>query len=347
MRTACLPVDDGRVLTPSDLRSQFPWVPLGHWPTPLEPCDRLRDAIGGPRVWLKRDDCSGLAGGGNKTRKLEYLIGAALAEEASGVITFGALQSNHARQTAAACAKYGLTCDLVLTRAVARSDEHYLHSGNVLLDGLLGATVHVVDDSDAAFACFAQLFDAATAEGRHLYGILPGGSTPVGALGYVDGALELAGQVAAAGLSLESISVAASTAGTAAGLIVGSAAAALDTTVDIACVYQSAAGTEAELRPLLAGVAAMVSVDPPADDRWRISDAALGDGYGIPTPEAMSAIDVLARTEGVLLDPVYTSKAFARLVAQIQAGALPADRDVVFVHTGGAPGLFAYAPAFA
>lgn len=323
-----------------------PRVALGHWPTPLQPCDRLRDELGGPRVWLKRDDCTGLATGGNKTRKLEFLLGRAIADGSDGVVTFGALQSNHARQTAAACARLGLPCDLVLTRAVDRTDDFYLRSGNLLLDRLFGATLHLVDDSDAAFVRFAELFEAAEAEGRSLFGIVPGGSDPTGVLGYVDGTLELAAQIAALGTEVDRIVVASSTAGTAAGIVLGVALSGLDAHLDAVCVYDTAEVTGGELRGLVEATAADLGIEPPSATAWSVDDSALGEGYGIPTAEAMEAIELLARTEGVLLDPVYTAKAFGHLVGRIRRGELDAAGDVVFVHTGGSPGLFAYTPAF-
>jgi D-cysteine desulfhydrase family pyridoxal phosphate-dependent enzyme len=313
----------------TSLLDRFPRASLGHWPTPLERASRLPGEI-----WLKRDDCSGLALGGNKTRKLEFLLGAALADGCTGAVTFGALQSNHARQTAAACARLGLTCDLILVRAVDRSDEHYVRSGNLLLDELLGATVHIVDDDDEAFEVFASLFDS----GRSLYGIGPGGSDPVGTLGYVAAALELAAQCSAVDLTPARVVVAASTAGTATGLILGLAAAGLDTVVDIACVYADATHTAEVVEGLLTSTAALLGVDVPANDRWKITDHTLGPGYGIPTEAGRAAISSLATAEGVLLDPVYTAKAMAHLLAT------PTEGPTVFLHTGGAPGLFAYAP---
>lgn len=337
---------DASATDPLDLLAAQPRVRLGHWPTPLQPCDRLRGTIGGPRVWLKRDDCSGLATGGNKTRKLEFLLGRALAEDSNGVVTFGALQSNHARQTAAACALLGMPCDLILTRAVDRTDEFYLRSGNLLLDHLFGATVHIVDDSDAAFVRFAELFEQAESDGRRLFGIVPGGSDTTGVLGYVDATLELAAQVVAAELDVTDIVVAASTAGTAAGIVLGNQLAGLGAVVDVACVYDTAPITGDLLRSLIASTAADLGCPVPGDESWTIDDAALGDGYGIPTIDAMAAIDLLARTEGVLLDPVYTAKAFGHLVGRIHSGALDARSEVVFVHTGGSPGLFAYTPEF-
>ncbi len=323
-----------------------PRVLLGHLPTPLEPCTRLREEVGGPLVWLKRDDCSGLAVGGNKTRKLEYLLGQAVADGCDGAITFGALQSNHARQTAAACNRVGLTCDLILTRAVDRSDEHYLRSGNLLLDTVLGATVHVVDDPDAAFVRFAELLDASEQEGRRLYGIGPGGSDPIGSLGYVRAGLELDAQLREHRLEPDRLVVAASTAGTAAGLAIGIALAGRDIALDVACVYHDADATASELSALIAATAERIGARV-RSARWTVDDAPLGDGYGIPTPQGREAIEVLARTEGVLLDPVYTGKAFAMLLGRIRRDELTDDADVVFVHTGGTPGLFAYATDWA
>jgi D-cysteine desulfhydrase family pyridoxal phosphate-dependent enzyme len=318
----------------------MPRVDLGHWPTPLEPCHRLRDEIGGPLVWLKRDDCSGLALGGNKTRKLEFLLGTALADGATGMVTFGARQSNHARQTAAACARLGMPCDLVLTEAVDRVTPEYRTSGNHLLDGLLGATVHVVADDAAAIELAARL--AEEDPGRCF--VDPGGSNPTGTMGYVAGGRELADQLEIRSLSPAQIVVAASTGGTAAGLALGLASAGVDAPVTAVAVYRDAGHTAAVVDGLLAATAAPLGVDP-AIARWTVDGSALGDGYGIETEASHEAVTTLARTEGVLLDPVYTAKAFAALLASLPT--LDPDADVVFVHTGGQPGLFAYADSYA
>jgi D-cysteine desulfhydrase family pyridoxal phosphate-dependent enzyme len=323
-----------------DLVDPFPRVDLGHWPTPLEPCRRLQDARGGPRIWLKRDDCSGLALGGNKTRKLEFLLGEALARNATGVVTFGAIQSNHARQTAAACARVGLPCDLVLTDAVDRPTDVYRTGGNRLLDDVLGATVHVVADNDAALVRAGELAEADP--GR--YFIDPGGSSPIGALGYVAAALELADQLVAAGIRPRELVVASSTGGTAAGLVVGLAAAGLELPVTAVAVYADAAHTAGSIERLVSGTGDLLGLDSAAAGPWRVDDTALGDGYGIETAESHTAVLELARTEGVLLDPVYTAKAFASLLARTSD--VEPDGDVVFLHTGGQPGVFAYAEAF-
>ena len=323
---------------------QFPLVVLGHWPTPLERCDRLREMLVGPTIWIKRDDCTGLGGGGNKTRKLEYLLGQALAEGADSVVTFGALQSNHARQTAAACARLGLRCDLILTRMVARDDDHYLRSGNVLLDHLFGASLHMADDAEAATECYRRLAVAASAGGRRVFAIPAGGSNATGLLGYVHGAMELAAQARERGFAIDRIVVAASTAGTAAGLVLGAALSGIDAVVDAICVYKDAATTTAEIRRLVVEGAARLGCAAPGEERWTVTDAFFGPGYGVPTPEMLRAVSLFARTEGVLLDPVYTGKAAAALIDVMERGELAADRNIVFLHTGGAPGLFAYTP---
>lgn len=328
--------------------AEAPRHPLGHLPTPFEPADRLSEELGGPRIWLKRDDCTGLATGGNKTRKLEFLLGDAIAKGADTVVTFGAIQSNHARQTAAACARAGLRCELLLRRAVPREDPSYERSGNRLLDDLLGARVHEVADLAEAEDRFGELEAEAAVEGRTLYRVPTGGSSPVGALGYVAATHEWLAQAAELEVDLRRIVVASSSGGTVAGTIVGLAMAEADVTVDAACVSDPVAVTVGEVDPLVEAVSSRLGVGPvaTAEVRRSFDDSILGDGYGIPTPEALEAIELLARTEGVLLDPVYTSKAFALLVARIRRGELADEPDVAFLHTGGAAGLFAYVPAF-
>ena len=332
-------------MTPLEVLAAQPRAELGHWPTPLQPADRLRAEIGGPRIWLKRDDCTGLAIGGNKTRKLEYLLGKALAEGADTVITYGALQSNHARQTAAACAKLGLRCELVLNRLVDRTDPFYERSGNRLLDGILGARVHECADADETIERTVALHDEAAAEGRQVFTVVGGGSDGTGALGYVNAAVELAAQAEEHGVDIARIVTAASTSGTAAGLAVGADLAGLDAAIDIACVLASKEETSPLVNRLIVEVVALLGIAEGGSD-LTITDATLGQGYGIPSPATLDAVELLARTEGVLLDPVYTGKAFEHLLAEVAAGRLDPARDVVFVHTGGSPGLFAYTPAF-
>ncbi|MEO5878136.1 MAG: D-cysteine desulfhydrase family protein [Streptosporangiaceae bacterium] len=301
----------------------FPRAPLGHWPTPLQDCPRLTDALGGPRILVKRDDCSGLALGGNKTRKLEFLLGQALAEGHRTVVTFGAVQSNHARQTAAACARLGLRCELILSRSVPRTDELYETSGNVLLDRLLGAGVHIVDGLEETLAVLERIGPA--------YVIPPGGSNAIGAVGYVVAAQELTE-------APDRIVLGCSTAGTAAGLVVGSPAR-----VEAICVYERAGETGATLDRLIGETSELVGSAPLGGH--TVHEDWLGGGYGIPTPEMTEAVRLFARTEGLLLDPVYTGKAAAGLIGLIRSGRIGPEETVVFWHTGGGPGLFVYPDA--
>jgi len=318
------PVDELRL-------DRFPRVALAHLPTPLEACHRLRREVGGSLVWLKRDDCTGLATGGNKTRKLEFLLGRALAADAPAVVTTGALQSNHARQTAAACAHLGLPCHLVLRRAVARDDEHYLTSGNVLLDGILGATVEIVDTVEEADEAMTRIVSTTGAAA-----IPFGGSDAVGVLGYVAAGLELAEQLAAAGIEAAKVVTAASSCGTAAGLAIGLAAAG-GPPVEAVAVSDDGPMIHATTVALIEQTSELLGIGAPPVP--TVIDRHIGPAYGVPTEEGRHAIEALARTEGVLLDPVYTAKAFAHVLA------VPSEGDVVFVHTGGMPDLFAYTPA--
>ncbi len=325
----------------ADWLAAQPRFELGHWPTPLQPLDHLSDELGGPRIWLKRDDCTGLALGGNKTRKLEYLVGAALQEGCDTVVTSGAVQSNHARQTAAACARAGLACHLVLSRQVQRNHPDYERGGNVLLDELLGATLHTVNpDSDDAARIVGEL------QARGGVSVVPaGGSNSIGALGYVQAAVELAAQATAAGIELTRVYHASSSAGTQAGLLYGLAALTLATELIGINVYhpdpqtlKDRVGTLLERMQRRFGDA----LPPPPLAAVQVNHAYFGEGYGQPTQETLDAIRLLARTEGVLFDPVYSGKALAGLIDQIAIGACDGCKDVVLLHTGGQPSLFVY-----
>lgn len=334
-------------MAPSTSRfDEQPRVRLAELPTPLERAERLGRALGVERLWVKRDDLTGLALEGNKVRKLEFLLGTALRDGCDTVVTFGALQSNHARQTAAACARLGLRCELVLTRAVPLSGPAFERSGNLLLDYLLGATIHVVPhDDDLLAATVEDLHAEIDARGGRARWIPPGGSDAVGALGYVGAGLELADQLAEAGAEAAHVVVASSTGGTQAGLVTGLRLGGSRATVHGVAVYRDAARTHAEVARLALEVARLLGVDPVPEADLSVDDAFLGDGYGLPTPGMWEALATAARTEGLLLDPVYSGKAAAALASWAAEGRF-GDRDVVFVHTGGAPGLFAYADRF-
>ena len=299
---------------PLDL-DEFPRLSLGHWPTPLEDAPRLGAALGGRRVLLKRDDVNTLGLGGNKLRKLEFLLAAALADGVDAVITVGALQTNHGRLTAAACAKLGLRCELVLAKLVPRTGVDYERSGNVALDRLFGAHVHVVADRAEAVATRERLATEAAAAGRRAVTIPLGGSNAVGTLGYVAGALELFYQLRERGITSARVVVAHGSGGTAAGVALAAASTAASTAalagirVAVACVFAPAARSREVVAGLVADTAALLGVAAPTLDHVSVDDRALGAGYGVPHAGVWDAVRLFASTEGVVLDPVYTGKA--------------------------------------
>jgi D-cysteine desulfhydrase family pyridoxal phosphate-dependent enzyme len=323
---------------PIDL-SAFPRAALGHWPTPLEDCPRLTAALGGPRVLVKRDDVNGLGVGGNKLRKLEFLLGRAIADGADTIVTFGAVQSNHGRQTAAACAKLGLRCELVLTRSVPRDGEVYERSGNVVLDHLYGASVYLCDEASTA-ETYQRVVAAAERDGRVTATLPVGGSNAVGVLGYVAATVELADQL----VGVDRIVVPIGSAGTAAGVALGLDLLGSATVLEGACVSHTAEESRSDVHRLAADAATLLGTGVPALAGLRTTDRAVGPGYGVPTPQVWEALRLFASTEGITLDPVYTGKAAATLVDMVHTGEIGADETVVFLHTGGLPGLFAYAP---
>ncbi|WP_285741890.1 D-cysteine desulfhydrase family protein [Lentzea sp. NBRC 105346] len=313
--------------------SAFPRVPLGTWPTPLEDAPRLSEALGGPPVLIKRDDVNGLGAGGNKLRKLEFLLGEALEQGKDTVITFGALQTNHGRQTAAACAKLGLRCELILTAKVPQEGEAYEQSGNVVLDHFFGANVHITRTPEEAGKIYDEIdHDQAVT--------LPvGGSNGLGTLGYVAAAIELVGQLNERGIGEATIYVAQGSGATAAGLALGTALLGWPGRIHAASVSHPQEDTVKELHDLATEAAKLLNVDLP-ELNVDFGDDTIGPGYGVPTEEMWAALKLFARTEGVLLDPVYSGKAAAALAKRAKNEDLP----IVFVHTGGLPGLYGYAP---
>ena len=305
-------------------------------PTPVEPMDRLGAALGLARgaLWVKRDDLTGLGGGGNKVRKLEYLCADALRQGCDVLVTGGGRQSNHARLTVAAANRLGLDAVLVLT-----GRQPSVPTGNVLLDELLGASIVWAGEQDyyEAEASIEAECSRLAAAGRKPYRMPVGGATAVGALGYVDCGRELRSQVP--GLSL--VVVADGSGGTHAGLVAGLGAHSFVLGVDV--------GTRPDLDeqvPLKAAeVAALAGLEEPSGT-VQVDHGWFGDGYGVPTDSCREAMDMAARYEGLLLDPVYTGKAMAALIGLARSGRLGDGDRVVFVHTGGLPALFAaaYAP---
>ena len=323
--------------------SDFPRCPLAHLPTPIEPLPRLSAALGGPAIFVKRDDATGLAIGGNKTRKLEFALGAALAEGADTVITAGGLQSNHCRQTAAAAAKLGLACELVMNRAVPDREAAYETSGNLLLDRLLGARLHVHPGPFDREAGMAELAARLGAEGRRPYVIPAGASYPVGALGYAACVPEIEQQAADLGVRFQAVVHASGSGGTQAGLIAGTVLAGSAMAVIGIDIDDDRDGLAAKVRENVAGTLALLGLN------HRLPDAALdlrsgyaAPGYGLPNAAMTETVFRLARAEGLLLDPVYTGKAMAGLIDLVTRGAFDGDGAVLFLHTGGTPALFAY-----
>ena len=305
----------------------------------------LSDALGGPQIWIKRDDCTGLAGGGNKARKLVWLMFDAAAQGADVILTSGAPQSNHARQTAAAAAMFGLRCELILQRGVPNRTLDYERCGNVLLDHIFGARITFVDaDADPAAYAAARAQEL-SADGCRPYVIPAGGSNVVGALGYVDCAAEMASQFVDADITPDTIVHASGSGGTQAGLIFGLQLVGNDSSVRGVSVGASRNEQAAKVEHLLNGLAEAheASLGP---HQVRVEDTYIGAGYGQPTAACIAAVRMVARLEGVLLDPVYTGKAMAYLIDAVSHFPESLGQTVIFLHTGGAHALHAYPEDF-
>lgn len=324
-----------------------PRVPLATLPTPLHEASRLRDALGGPtacpRLLIKRDDLTALGLGGNKARKLEFLVADALAQGATTLVTTGATQSNHARMTAAAACMAGLRSVLVLTTRTIDPEPE----GNLLLDRLFGATVHYVQATDAMLAVgddeavVARVVDAERAAGRQAYVIPVGGSSGIGTLGYVAGTLELVEQLAAMDVRPSRLYYASGSRGTQAGLALGARLTGASYALYGVAVSAGEPEKVERARRIANEAAARLGVADRLTHEDLFTDQGfIGEGYGIPTDAALEAIALLARTEAILLDPTYTAKAFAALVDHVRAGEFDASDTIVFLHTGGAPALF-------
>ena len=328
--------------------ARFPRVFLAHLPTPLERLDRLTKELGGPEIWIKRDDCTGLSTGGNKTRKLEFLMAEALAQGADTVITQGATQSNHARQTAAFSAKLGLACHILLEDRTGSNDANYNTNGNVLLDHLHGATTSRRAGGVDMAAEMELLADQQRAEGRKPYVIPGGGSNPTGALGYVNCAFELVGQANDRGLLIDHIVTATGSAGTQAGLITG--LKALNAGIPLLGIGVRAPKEKQEenVFALAQRTAEKLGCPGVVQRGDVVADTTyVGKGYGIPREDTLEAIRMFAQLEGLLLDPVYSGKGAAGLIDLVRKGHFTKGQRVVFLHTGGAAGLFGYDAVFA
>ncbi|MCC6880382.1 MAG: D-cysteine desulfhydrase family protein [Rhodocyclaceae bacterium] len=310
-------------------------------PTPIEPLPRLSAHMGGPRLFVKRDDLTGLGLGGNKLRKLEFLLGEALAQGADTVLTVGALQSNHARQTAAACARLGLDCELVLRRG-SHASEAYLNSGNLLLDRLFGARLHLLQAQESREERMEARAEDLRAAGRRPYCVPVGGSCGLGDLGYVACAEEIIAQSEDMNVRFDAVVVATGSGGTQGGLVAG-----MRLLEGAPVIGMAVEGTRAE-QEALAAAQAMETLHLLGRDAAdlgssvAVMDDFVGSGYAKPTDSMREALSLAARFEGLVLDPVYTGKAFAGLIALARSGRFNNDQSLLFVHTGGVPGLFGY-----
>lgn len=324
--------------------SDFPRVLLAHLPTPLEYLPRLSEYLGGPEIYVKRDDCTGLATGGNKTRKLEYSMGEALQQGADTIITVGAVQSNHVRQTAAAACKLGLKCEVLLEHRVAHPSELYRTSGNVLLDRIFGANLREYDKGTDFDAEMEAVADEVRSNGGTPY-IIPGGaSNAVGALGYVNCAVEILQQAEEENIGFDHFVTTSGSAGTHAGLAVGLRGSGCDKPILGFGVSAGQDVQEQRVYDLALETAEFVGAPGVVTRDDIFADCNyVGPGYGEPTEAMNEAVLLAARLEGLLFDPVYTGKALAGMIDYVRNGRIEKDSTIVFLHTGGAAGLFAYA----
>lgn len=323
----------------SEQLAGFQRFSLAHTPTPLEPLRNLSRLLDGPNIWMKREDCSGFAGGGNKARSLEFILGDAIARGATTLITAGGVQSNHSRQTAAAGAKSGLRVVIVALDQVSGRGAAYYNSGNALLDKLFGAEVRIVEGAADPIEEMECIAAEVRAQGECPYIVPIGGASGYGVLGHVRTGLEIRSQASA--MDRPYIVLASGSGATQAGLSIARTECKFDVhgfSVGLPLTMQQARVVAA----VRAG-ASLLDLDASSIlDVLRIDDSQRGAGYGQPTEAALEAIQLLARTEGILLDPVYTGKAVAGLIAMIRTDELRRGEDVIVLHTGGAIGLFAY-----
>lgn len=324
---------------------RLPRVRLAGTVTPLEALRNLSARVGGAALVVKRDDLTPLAMGGNKVRQLEFILGDALAKGADTVLITGAVQSNYVRIAAAASRRLGLSCHVQLEARVDRDDSAYLESGNVLLDRVLGATIHHYHDGEDEAGADRRLDEIAAKladEGRNPYVIHLGpGHPPLGALGYVDAARELVGQVESVGLDVSHVVTASGSGATHAGLLFGFRLLGVSTPIAGACVRRDAQRQFERIAAHCEGLAKILGVDNPVTPRDIVTDDRyFAPGYGLAGESAREAIRLAAHCEGLLVDPVYTAKSLALAIDAASTAA--ADGAVLFLHTGGVPAIFGY-----
>ncbi|MBT6587139.1 MAG: D-cysteine desulfhydrase [Gammaproteobacteria bacterium] len=327
--------------------AKFPRLRFAHLPTPLEPMTNLSRLLDGPNIWVKRDDCTGLAGGGNKTRKLEFLMADAEQQGADTIITQGAVQSNHARQTAAIAAKLGYECYLLLENRTGSDDPDFLANGNVLLDDIYNARLSDFPAGTDMNQEMLGLAEELRAAGKKPYIIPGGGSNRIGALGYVNAAYELVGQCNDQGLKVDHIVHATGSTGTQAGLVTG--LTAIHSGIELMGIsVRAPKGAQEENVYRLACETAEFIGSSAALNRSDVvaNSDYVGEGYGIPTDGMIEAVEMTARHESILLDPVYSGKGMAGLIDLVRQGFYRRGENIVFIHTGGAQALAGYRSLF-
>ena len=321
--------------------ARFPRLDLAGGPTPLDKLERLSAHLG-RELYVKRDDTTPFALGGNKVRKLEFLAADALKAGADTLVTAGAIQSNHVRQTAAVAAKLGLRCVALLENPIGTADHNYLSNGNRLLLDLFGTEVELVANLDTADELLAQTGERLRREGRKPYIVPIGGSNALGALGYVRAGLELAEQIHGSGQAVSAVVLASGSAGTHAGLAIALADALPELDVIGVTVSRTNAAQRPKVEGLVERTLELLGQDSATRPAIRLWDEYFGPRYGEPNTGTLEAVRLLASHEGLLLDPVYTGKAMAGLLDGIRRDRFVNPGPILFLHTGGSPALFAY-----
>jgi len=319
----------------------FPKVNLANLPTPLEELKQLSEFLGGPRIFVKRDDCTGLAMGGNKTRKFEFVLGEALSQGVDTIITEGPIQSNSVRQAAAACNKLGLDCHLVLSTQCVWHQPGYEYTGNRLLLELLGSKMHFADTEFDRPALMEKVAASLTAAGKSPFIVPTGASNATGSLGYTYCAQEIMDQAKERGFTPDRIIVASGSGGTQGGLVAG--LVAMKEAVDVIGIDIDALPDEVHNWSLecARGAGELLGIEV-AEELIKVKAGYAGSAYALPTTEMIEAIKLVARIEGLILDPVYSGKAMFALIDMIKSGEIAKEEMVVFIHTGGTPNLYAY-----
>ena len=323
---------------------KFERIKLGHFPTPIEHLKNITKYLGGPNIFIKRDDCTGLATGGNKTRKLEFLIPDAIKNKAELIVTVGAVQSNHARQTAAACTLMGLKCLIILEQRVKNTPEVYMNSGNVFLDKLFGADVKICPKNENFSQYSEKIIEDLKNKGTNVYFIPGGGSNSIGALGYVECLKEIIKENNKYNFS--QIVHATGSAGTQSGLLAGRKYFNCNIPVTGICIRYDKVTQENKVYTESKKTCEKLQCRILDKSEVIVYDEYIGPGYGEPSDSMIEATKLLAKKEGILLDPVYSGKGFAGLIGLIKNKKLTKNDNVLFIHTGGAVSLSAYEWAF-